>query len=515
MQGQCRRPGRIWYVSDGLIWDDRDADTRPDRTRPLECSSKLLLLNPQVRKAAGVTVRFFHVDRDPTEYRFRLRPHSVESLELAALAGVPRRQPFWIVVESDVPILPQARHEDYSLWQQVPDALCCVSPYPGPLRDETHWLLPDCFEGGMKSWHEQETLTILNPRNRPVDVVLTYRLRKPSPSAQEKITVPPHRVAALKMGQRYNQITGRGNTPPVRLLGDYSIEIEATGPVVPQITRRARWRDFPSIVGSRSVMGVPLTSASEQRPWYYPGGLILDSGVLPRGQGFDLTWMLLFTHRLGGQPAKPARARLTFHDTAGQSTVSQPFAVKPRDTDLQWLHREPYLGQHTQVGQPFAVTVDADQPMLPAMCNAEFEMFSQMCPGAMAAVNLYPGPLTRETTWWLGIGPAGGTDTHEAQWQQMYHLFNPGSKPANVTLRFLGLPGRERTHTVTLGPGAVACVCSDDLPFLPTHSEFAVRADADQPICAQTTVRSFTRGLAATRAMYANMGLPMKLQPAR
>jgi len=520
MQPQYRRPGKLWYVSDGLIWDDRDADGRPDRARPLECSSKLLLFNPQPRKTAAVTVRFFHVDRDPTAHSLRVAAGSIESIELASLPHVPHRQAFWIVVESDVPILPQARHEDCTFWQHVPDALGCVPPYPGPLRDETHWLLPDCFQGGTKSWHEQEILTILNPRGRAVDLVLTYRLRGRTPTAQEKITIQPHRVASLKMWQRYNQIDGQKNTASLRLEGDYSIEIEATGPVIPQITRRARWRDFPSIVGSRNVMGVPLTPGSERmqgdgfRLWYYPGGLIVDRGILPRGKNYDVTWVLLFTHNLHAR--KSANAQLTFHGADGSTTQGQPIKVAPRDADLQWLHMKPCLGTHTRIGEPFALTVEADQPVLPAVTNAEFEMFSQMCPGAMAAVNPYPGPLTREKTWWLGITPAGGADDHEAQWQQTYHLFNPGDKPADVTLWFLGLSDRRSapTHTLTVPPRAVACVSSDDLSFLPVHREFAVRVDADQPICAQTTIRTFTRGLAPTRAMCARIGLPMTLAPA-
>lgn len=512
MQPQYRRPGKLWYVSDGLIWDDRDAEARPDRTRPLECSSKLQVLNPQARATARVTVRFFHVDREPTQWNVRVGPGVIECIELASVAGVPHRQPFWIVVESDVPVLPQARHEDYSQWQQVPDALCCVTPYPGPLRDETHWVFPDCFEGGTKSWHEQETLTILNPRSRPVEVMLTYRLRKRTPFAAEKVTIPPRRVVALRMGQRYNPIAGRAQSAPLRLVGDYSIELRASGPVIPQITRRARWRDFPGIVGARSVLGFPLRSGFSADRWYYPGGLIVDRGILPRGRNFDVTWALLFTHHLGNR-RRGARARLTFHDPAGRAIVADTLVIPPRDTNLQWLHLEPYLGRSTRGGEPFAITVESGERVLPALSSAEFEMFSQMCPGAMAAAHFYPGPLRGERTWWLGISPAGGDDEHEAQWQQMYHLFNPGKRPANVVLRFFGLGGAAgaRTHAVTVGPGAVACVCSDELPFLPAHREFAVRADADQAICAQTTVRTFTRGLAPTRAMYGNIGLPMKL----
>ena len=38
-----RHPGRLWYVSDGYIWDDHPVAYRQDGGRPLECSSKLFV----------------------------------------------------------------------------------------------------------------------------------------------------------------------------------------------------------------------------------------------------------------------------------------------------------------------------------------------------------------------------------------------------------------------------------------------------------------------------------------
>ncbi|GAF86407.1 unnamed protein product, partial [marine sediment metagenome] len=255
--GQYRRSGRLWYVSDGLVWDDLPVSYRTDPQRPLECSSKLFVFNPQDR-TAQVKARFYHTNRPPTSIRFSVRAGKIKTVELASLDEVPHRQCFWIVVESDLPVLPQACHEDYTFWDPVPDALLSVAPYPGPLKDETTWLFPDCFQGGATSWYEQETLTLLNPRRQAVKARIRYLLRTAEPGAEEQIEIPAERVVALNVWQRNPRLLGRKNGPPVRLTGEYAVRIDATGPIVTQSTRRARWLGQPSIVGARSTMGFPM-----------------------------------------------------------------------------------------------------------------------------------------------------------------------------------------------------------------------------------------------------------------
>jgi hypothetical protein len=253
---QSRRPGTLWYVSDGYIWDDLPVGYRTEPGRPLECSSKLFLFNPQERRAS-VKVRFYHVDRPPTGVEVGVGPGEIQAVELARLSEVPHRQSFWMVVESDVAVLPQARHEDFTFWDPVPDALVAVAPYPGPLEGETTWFFPDCYQGGPRSWYERETLTLLNPNPEPVRAQVRYFLRGRRPGAEEEIEIPGERVAALEVWERSPRLLGEPQGVPVRVQGDYAVRIDASAPIVTQTTRRARWTGRPSIVGARSTMGVP------------------------------------------------------------------------------------------------------------------------------------------------------------------------------------------------------------------------------------------------------------------
>jgi len=514
LQLQYRRPGTLWYVSDGLIWDDLPA--RPRRApRRVECSSRLFLFNPQ-RKVAKVCVRFFHPDRPPTHTESAVAAGKIEALALETLGQIPHRQPFWIVVESDRPVLPQARHEDYTFWDPVPDAMVAVAPYPGPLKDETSWVFPDCYESDPEGvWYELETLTLLNPNPRPVTVRVRYLLRNCDGGAEEQIEIPAQRVAGLDVWERSPRPIGDPNAPPVHVIGDYAVRLDATGPVVAQTTRRARWSGYAPIIGSRSTMGFPLRGRGPTR-WYYPGGEIVDRGTLPRAEDADhplsecdKTWNLLFLHNL--HATRAARAVVTFHGPQGTALTSPSLPLPPAKSALHCLHGNPWLGKFTEIGQPYALTVKADGPIVPDVCDAEFEPWSQVIPGAMTAVNLYPGPLREERTWWLGVGQAGGADDRPVEWEQSYHLFNPGRRAAKVVLSFLGATRRAITHQVTIRAGAVVKVASSEITGLPMHRPFAVRADGDAPFCAQVYGRAFTRGSAHTRSMYSSMGLPMTL----
>ena len=514
-QPQYARPGTLWYVCDGYIWDRHAAEYRREGGRPLECSSQLFLFNPQ-KCPAAVTVRFYHVDREPTSLSRTVAPGEIRRLELAGLAEVPHRQAFWIEVASDVPILPQARHEDHTFWDPVPDAIASVAPYPGPLADETEWVLVDCFNGDCGSWFERETITVLNPGDRPAEVHVRYLQRVQDLGAEERLTIPPRRVLNLDSHERPVRVLGMPNGLQVRLMQEFTVHIRASEPVVCQTTRRARWTGFQEIIGSRSKMGVPL-----RRPlpaeWYYPGGELVDVGILPKAAEdgppwahVDRTWNLLFTHNLSVD--RPADATVTFHKAGGRSS-GEGIQIAPAKTRLDWLLAKPWLGTHLAVNEPYAMTVRSDSPVVPAVCGAEFEMWSQVCPGAMTATHFYPGPLTEERVWWLGIDQAGGNDDCNVERRLTWHLFNPGAEAARVELSFLGLgAGGPKPVVRVVGPGAVAVVRDKDVAGLATDRPFAVVARGDRQFCAQTTGRALTRGLPHTRAMYSAMGVPMRIE---
>jgi hypothetical protein len=85
------------------------------------------------------------------------------------------------------------------------------------------------------------------------------------------------------MWERHPPLLDRRNGPPIRLAGEYIVHPDATAPVIPQTTRRARWTGYDPIVGARGLSGFPLR-ATGRRPWYYPAGAVRDWGALPRAQ---------------------------------------------------------------------------------------------------------------------------------------------------------------------------------------------------------------------------------------
>ena len=520
-QPQYRRPGQLWYVGDGYIWDTFPTNFQVEPGRPHECSSKLAVYNPQ-RKPATVTARFYHVDRSPTEVHFQVEAGAIHEVELSRIAEIPHNQSFWIEVQADVPVLPQAMHEDYTFWDPVPDALIGVAPYPGPLEDETTWVLPDCYQsawradGRKTSWYERELFTILNPNPDSIQVRIRYYLRQQELGAEETIEIPGQRVAALDMWEHHPRLIGSPNGPPIRLSSEYIVHLEASAPVLTQTTRRARWTGYEPIIGARGLSGFPI-SDEEYRTWYYPAGVVRDWQVLPRANPAshpltqsDNTWNLLFISNVGDDPVE---ANVTLYYADGASATAQPITVPSRKSILECLHGLPWLGTYTRVDEPFALEITAAGSIVPEVCDAEFEMWSQVCPGAMSSVNFYPGPLEDERTWWLGIGRAGGKDDENVEWLQTYHFFNPGNETARVTLSFLGISAEESPliHTLDLGPGAVALIDSVKVEDLPTGKPFAVRVDSSVPICAQVFVRTFTRGLPHPRAMTSFIGIPMRL----
>jgi hypothetical protein len=90
--------------------------------------------NPQ-QSTANVTVKLYFDNKEPTEHHITATAGVIVSLDLNESMGILAGNPFRIVAESDLPVLPQAIHFDYSPWNEVPDAISTVPPYPGRLTD--------------------------------------------------------------------------------------------------------------------------------------------------------------------------------------------------------------------------------------------------------------------------------------------------------------------------------------------------------------------------------------------
>ena len=502
--------GTHWFVGDGYIFNRLASRFRTKTARPRECSTKLFIFNPE-SKRAQITARFYHPDRPPSTLIFTVAAGAIHLTDLAELTEIPHNQSFWIEVESDIPIIPQVRHEDYTFWDPVPDAMVSPTPYPGPLKAETSWVHPDCYQGGASSWFEQEIVTILNPGPKPVKARIRYLLRTFDQGGEEQIEIAPQRIAQINVWERTPRIIDSKSGAFVQIMGDYAVRVDADGPVISHATRRARWRGFEPVIGSRGSIGVPLRKP-HPKVWYYPGGLFLQRPQFPRDTGSgpwarsDIGWNLLFTHNV--DESKPANATVRFHGPDGRSSEGT-LTVPPLKSDLQWLFHKPWIDDHTHAGEPYAMVVQSGGAVVPEVTNAEFELWSQVCPGAMSSVNFFPGPLRDQRSWCLGIGQAGGSDAGPVEWEQNWHIFNPGRKPAAVRLSFVGLPAgaASPTHALTIPAAAVAMVSSRDIVGLPTGVPFMTRADSDIPICCQTFAFTFARGLPYVRGMYGYMGI--------
>jgi hypothetical protein len=495
------RSGTLWYVGDGMI-SGRPQAAESAVPRAGSSSTKLFVFNPGMDDAS-VRLRFYDLDGPPRTIEMSVGARRILTAELEALDAVPRDRPFWIALESSTPVVPQLRHDNYAGGDGVPEAIVAVAPYPGPL-DETTWLYPDGFQGGTERWYENETITLLNPGEQAVRARLHYVLRESGVEAEEEIEVPAERVAVLNTWERRPTRVGPWGGE-VEISGDYATRIEASGPIITQQTRRARWRGRDEVTGARAVMGVPLRGGGH-RLWYLPGGEFVPRGV----HAGEPSWNLLFTHNL--DRSWRARVSVGFHTAIGNVGDALRVHVGAQRSELQWLNRVPSLAVPSAGGGAFALTLTSDRPIVAELTAAEFEPDGSACPGAMSAVNLYPGPLRNERTWWLGIAETGEREASATSWLQSYFLFNPAREAARVRLTIFDDAGRTMNPgPIVIAPGAVARLTSSQIAGLPAHRPLAVRADGDAPFAVLVNVRAFRRGAPYTRAMYAMLGLPMSL----
>lgn len=507
---QTQRDGRQWWL--GHVVPPPDPAPGGDGCmRPARGRCRLMVFNPQGR-AVRATVTLLHPDREPTGFDLSVEARDIVVVDLIARRMLVPAQACGLWLTANEPVLPQLVTEYCTLWQQTADAIVSVAPYAGPLIDETRWVLADCYQGGPPAWHEQETLTLANPSDEPVEAHLRFVLRGRSSWAGQTVRIKPRQMAVVELWRQLPTIEGRDDGLPVRLIGDYAIHVTSDRPILPQISRLARWRGFETVVGARSEVGQPLREdmlrgEAAGRQWILPGGLVIDRGLQPRDQDCHLTWSLLFTHNLAD---RPVRARLTFHQADGRTSQPEPFEVAAGQTQLHWLHKPPFRDVHVPLDRPWSLVLEADGPVVGATTCAEFEMWSGQCPGAMSATHLLPGPVTARGEQWLGVFEADAGPGHEQELQQIFHVFNPGLRPATAVLRVVGQGAAEVTRKLPIAAGGVGMVDSDALG-LAAGRAYTVCVTADEPVVTHAHWRTFTRGLAPTRAMAGQLGLPITL----
>ncbi len=498
--------GRQWFVGDGMFVSSIDPAAQTPDGVPADWASSLHVVNPGV-DPAHVVMTVFRVGSAPSRSAIEVPPGRLYSIDLARRRDVPRGSAFWIAVDADRPVFPQLVHQTFRPWDLVPEGVTVVTPQPAPLDgSHTEWIYPDAFQGGTRSWLEQESITLLNPWPAPAQARLTFEYRDGRPTRTHDVTLAAERVTAIELQLLFPD---DGSPLVPALSGDFSISISATRPVVSQQTRRVYWRGRTEITSLTARVPMRRSEALDAREWYYAGGWTRDLEILPRDGQTDRTWHLLFTYPLDDQTRalqlRPAAG------AAGTTLTTVPLTAGR--SDLQWLHLSPWRELFGGDERPWGLSLQADGPVAPAVTTAEFEAWSQAMPGGMGAGNLVSDVAARRRESWLGVAYHGGADHQPTDWSAAWQVFNPGTAPLQSELSFHVADGPPLVHQMTVGPGRVARVTGDAVPGLPLDRPFAVRARGDRPFAAHAWVRAQARGQVRVRALSSAAGVAIQLDP--
>ena len=467
---------------------------------PPDESTHLFVFNPRPREA-NVQVTISRVTGAPSTFAIAVAPDTLVDVDLRSRRELPRNEPFWIAIASDQPVFPQLVRTDHRPWDEVPETLEMALPQPGPADATfTDWVYPDGFQGGADSWAETETISILNPGAATGRATLTFHFRDGRRPLTHRVSLPAGRVALVDLAHLF--VAGDPEGPPV-VSNDYATRIVSDVPVVSQQTRRARRRGATLTVGSKTGTPTGVSDSRRAREWYYGGGWIRPLGVLPRGP-FDHTWQLLFSY---GLAATTSNGRVDTYPAAG-GAVAQTIGLGPEQSDLQWLHDEPWRTR-LGVGTPWGLKITSEAPLAATVTTAEYEPWSQGLPGAMGAAPLVPGPLGTE--WWMGVARHGGADDQPVEWHAAWQFLNPGAVPVRVTVRFHGGQPAVGAHAVVVAPGTIVRLSGNDVPGLTADHPVIVSAVGDRPFLAHAWLRVGARGVPVTRALSSAAGLPISL----
>ena len=205
--------------------------------------------NPQTQE---VQIRFYFSNKEPVDTLFPV-PGKSSSLfpifeqKYQHLTGG-YNTPFGIRIQAEKPVMPHITRAEYEPWSdQLPGAMFGVTPYQGPLTDETLWYLADGLIADTEE-HPlvfQEWIQILNPNQTLTTITGTIYLANKKLRFQRELAA--ERVLLCKLEELPDLPRGE----------PFALKIEAQVPVIVQQTRRGLEKGaHPATRSIMSTLGV-------------------------------------------------------------------------------------------------------------------------------------------------------------------------------------------------------------------------------------------------------------------
>jgi hypothetical protein len=248
---------REWFYPGGYIYT---VGNRPPRTALWSHDGWELffVFNPDEQETAHLEVRFYYEDESPRDAQWEVPP------AVSVLFGLFRPEfdaftrggnvPFGLRLRSDRPVYPHVTRAEYEPWSNMtPGAMFGVSPYPGPLGDETTWFYADglVLNDPDQPVIQQEWISILNPSPEATALTLTFYL--PDGPVSQALELGGERVALVRV-EDLATVVPKGVPYGVRVQGDRPI-------VVQQTRRTLEQGGYPSTRAIFGTMAIPWREA--------------------------------------------------------------------------------------------------------------------------------------------------------------------------------------------------------------------------------------------------------------
>ncbi|GCE20116.1 sensory rhodopsin transducer [Dictyobacter kobayashii] len=246
-----------WYYPGGYIYavGNLPADQDDNWFTSSEGWELFFLGNP-TPVGQEVQLRFYFSAQEPVDTTFLVPARSsrlfpIFERKYSDLTGG-YNSPFGIRIQSQQPLIPHITRAEFEPWTDtLPGAMFGVTPYQGPLTNETSWAIAD----GLVTDSEehplvfQEWIQVLNPNDDATSLLGTIYL--PDRKIQFQKELPAQRVLLCKLEELAELPKG---VP-------FALKIEAQEPVVVQQTRRGLEKGaHPATRSILSTLGVVLNT---------------------------------------------------------------------------------------------------------------------------------------------------------------------------------------------------------------------------------------------------------------